>query len=234
MDNNPVLAETSHIRLSVVDLRPEMSMQKRHALANTFRGAAQKVSAVVSDVSTLEQALAYTVELCNRKEACQLLMAGCDAPLSTPADALCGGKQRKRIAAPGLAEHESAILKDLCTVCGIDLVDGSLRQHLAGIDIGFTLADYGIAETGTLVIDSSSETVRLATMISEVHVAALPASRIRATAFELETELQGLMKTAPNFIAFITGASRTADIERVLALGVHGPLELHILIVENA
>ena len=95
------------------------------------------------------------------------------------------------------------------------------------------MVDYGIAETGTLVIDSSSEAVRLATMVSEVHVAVLPKSRIRATALDLETELRDLMQSAPNYAAFITGASRTADIERVLALGVHGPLELHILLLED-
>jgi L-lactate dehydrogenase complex protein LldG len=108
-----------------------------------------------------------------------------------------------------------------------------LRSHLAGIDIGFTMADYGIAETGTLVIDSSSEELRLATMVSEMHVAVLPKSRLRATSPDLETELKQFMGAVPNYCAFITGASRTADIERVLALGVHGPLELHILLLES-
>ena len=95
------------------------------------------------------------------------------------------------------------------------------------------MADYGIAETGTLVIDSTSEELRLATMVSEVHVAVLPINRLRATSLDLEKELLQTMGTGPNYWAFITGASRTADIERVLALGVHGPLELHILLMES-
>jgi L-lactate dehydrogenase complex protein LldG len=94
------------------------------------------------------------------------------------------------------------------------------------------LADYGIAETGTLVIDSSSEELRLATMISEVHVAVLPTHRLRTPFSDLEAKLAQIMEAAPNYYAFITGASRTADIERVPALSVHGPLELHILLME--
>ncbi len=116
---------------------------------------------------------------------------------------------------------------------GLTLVDSGLRDHLAGIDMGFTIVDYGIAETGTLVLNCPGEELRLATMISEVHVAVLPISKIRKSAYDLEPELTEMMKTSPDYTAFITGASRTADIERVLALGVHGPLELHILLMEE-
>jgi L-lactate dehydrogenase complex protein LldG len=199
-----------------------------------FREAAEKVSAVVVPVATRFQALAYAVDLCARKEACQLLMAGCESPLSPAADRLCGNKQQKVMAAPGLDGSSRAALAGLCEDNGIVLTGRPLREHLAGIDIGVTWADFGIAETGTLVIASDSEELRLATMISEIHVAVLPVSRIRDSAEDLAAELRVRMASAPNYLAFITGASRTADIERVLAIGVHGPLELHIVLLGDA
>ncbi|MBI5897121.1 MAG: lactate utilization protein [Desulfobacterales bacterium] len=214
-------------------MSPGTDSARRPAAAQSFRQAAEKVSAVVREVASLEQAFAYTVNLCKNKEACELLAAGCAEPLSPAAETLCDLKQTKTMAAPGLLPEAWARFRELCRPHGIRLTDGSLRDHLAGIDIGVTIADYGIAETGTLVIDSSSEAVRLATMISEIHVAILPLSRLRETAYELESELSAYMQTPANYLAFITGASRTADIERVLTIGVHGPLELHILLLED-
>jgi L-lactate dehydrogenase complex protein LldG len=70
-------------------------------------------------------------------------------------------------------------------------------------------------------------------MLCETHVAVLPRSRIKPEAQSLEAELERLIEEPPRYLAFITGASRTADIERVLTLGVHGPLELHLLILED-
>jgi L-lactate dehydrogenase complex protein LldG len=208
-------------------------MEKEQTLIQAFRTAAEKVSAIVSEVKTMDEALTYAVDLCERKEACQLLVSGCETSLSAPAGDLCDQKQQKVMAAPLLTEEQTRALAALCEQSGIGFVRQGLRKHLSGIDIGVTMADYGIAETGTLVIDSTSEEVRLATMISEVHVAVLPKNRIRAAAFELEEDLRQLLGATPNYAAFITGASRTADIERVLALGVHGPLELHILLLEE-
>jgi L-lactate dehydrogenase complex protein LldG len=197
-----------------------------------FIASAAAVSTTVTEADSVEAALAVAVELCVTKQACQPLMAGCGEPLSPPADALCGVKPHARLlAAPELPVEMLAPLERLCGERGIRLITSGLRQHLAGIDIGLTLADYGIAETGTLVLDARSEELRLATMVSEVHVALLPRERIRATAFELKTELTTLLRHQPCCLSFITGASRTADIERVLALGVHGPLALHVVLI---
>lgn len=208
-----------------------MSVQAN--MYDLFIQKAELVSAIVSDVQTPREAFEYTVDICEHKQACQLLISGCDEPLSTQAQDLCDVKQEKIIAAPGLEDNQLAELNDLCEDKNIKLISDGLRQHLAGIDIGLTFIDYGIAETGTLVLDSSSEDVRLATMISEVHIAVLPRSKLRQSAYDLEEELKKYMQSYPNYTAFITGASRTADIERVLALGVHGPLELHILLLED-
>lgn len=208
-------------------------MRRRDPLGQVFKEKAEMVSAVVTWVCNDQEAMDYAVNLCERKQACQLLVAGCEAPLSAGAEALCHDKGQKIIAAPGLRPERFRKMETRCTDLGIVLVGEDLRQHLAGIDVAFTDAGYGIAETGTLVIDSASEDLRLATMVSEVHVAVLPLSRLRRTAFDLEPELTEMMQAPANYTAFITGASRTADIERVLAIGVHGPLELHVLLLED-
>ncbi|MBF0111388.1 MAG: lactate utilization protein, partial [Desulfamplus sp.] len=113
------------------------------------------------------------------------------------------------------------------------LLKDSLRKYTNGIDMGITFADFGIAETGTIVVSSDSEDKRLSTMISEIHVALLYKSNIRPTALDMADELSALTSKPSSYTAFITGPSRTADIERVLAIGVHGPLELHIILLED-
>jgi L-lactate dehydrogenase complex protein LldG len=208
-------------------------MSENARLADLMAEKAGLVSAIVSRVKTLDEAFAYTLDVCEKKEACQLLPAGCEADLSTGAGALCDAKLGKIIAAPGLAEEAATTLSELCAERGVQFITKGMRKHLAGVDIGFTIAQAGIAETGTCVLDSKSEELRLATMICEVHVCVVPVSTIRETSFEVESLLRAMCKDFPAYVAFITGASRTADIERVLAIGVHGPLELHILLLED-
>ncbi|MDM8517395.1 lactate utilization protein [Desulfobacterales bacterium HSG16] len=198
-------------------------MKDPDGLCDIFKRKAMAVSAIVKDVDSLDNAFEYAIEICKKKEACKMMNPGFDSQ----------AKSEKIISAPGLSEDMAEKFADICMEQGIDYAQDSLRNHLSGIDIGFTTADWGIAETGTLVIDSSMEELRLATMISEIHIAVLQKSRIVKDSYELEDRLIQSMQKSPNYMAFITGASRTADIERVLAIGVHGPLELHILMLED-
>lgn len=169
---------------------------------------AEAVQTMVADVESLDQAFLYAVEVTARQ----------------------GGST---IAAPGLDPSERAQLAKLCEASGITLLTGYLREHIGSIHTGFTQGDWGIAETATLVLDSTSENLRIATMLSETHIAVLPTSRIKRDAMELERELCEMTRSAPCYLAFISGASRTADIERVLTIGVHGPQELHLLFLRE-
>lgn len=208
-------------------------MSETKPLVELFTEKAKLVSAIVAEVKSLDEALAYTVDVCEKKEACQLLMSGCESDLSAPAGAMCDAKPGKIIVAPGLAPDQFSALQGLCSGRGIHCLQAGMRKNLGGVDIGFTIADAGIAETGTLVLDSKSEELRLATMICEVHVCVLRTSTLRQTSYEAEDMVRAMSKNGPAYVAFVTGASRTADIERVLAIGVHGPLELHILLLED-
>lgn len=208
-------------------------MSESIGLKQKFTEKAEAVSAVVKNITSMDEALEYLVRLCDGKEACQVLISGCELPLSENAKNLCDDKLQKIIAAPGLDAETDAKLTGICLDNGFHYVNHGMRKFGAGVDIGFTVADMGIAETGSLVIDSSDEELRLATMLSECHVCVLPKSRIVADSYDCEQFLVEKMKKQVNFTAFITGPSRTADIERVLALGVHGPLELHILLLED-
>jgi len=173
-----------------------------------LKGRAEAVQVVVTEVPDLAQAWRYAVELTQKQ----------------------GGAA---LAAPGWDAESLAALEQECVQAGLRLSWQNLRNQVDGFHTGLTRADWGIAATGTLVLNSTSEDVRLATMLCETHVAVLPRSRIKADALDLEKELSRLMHSPPRYLAFITGASRTADIERTLTLGVHGPLELHLLILED-
>jgi L-lactate dehydrogenase complex protein LldG len=104
---------------------------------------------------------------------------------------------------------------------------------LFGYDVGLTTAQAAIAETGTLVLDSDRERHRLVSLVPPVHIAILDAKNIRATLGEAITQLQRDSHISPA-ITFITGPSRTADIELTLTIGVHGPKELYVIINEDS
>ena len=145
-----------------------------------------------------------------------------------------GGDSLRIMAAPNLGDDDFNRLSGLCDAAGmIRLLRKGIRNYPGGIDMGLTLANFGIADTGTLVINSDREETRLATMLCEVHVAILNIPDIRDTALSMTGKLAEMTGRQGSYTAFVTGASRTADIERVLAIGVHGPLSLHILLVEN-
>jgi L-lactate dehydrogenase complex protein LldG len=101
-------------------------------------------------------------------------------------------------------------------------------HDIFGVDVGISTAQAGIAETGTLILDSACERHRLVSLVPPVHIAIINASAIVATLADALTLLQ--QKEISPAITFITGPSRTADIELTLTIGVHGPQELYVIV----
>ena len=114
----------------------------------------------------------------------------------------------------------------------VDITNSPSASDLFEIDIGITTAQAAIAETGTLVLDSSRERNRLISLVPPVHIAIVEAPNIYATLGEALSFLQSDNEISP-VVTFITGPSRTADIELTLAIGVHGPQELYVVIYDG-
>lgn len=103
-----------------------------------------------------------------------------------------------------------------------------------GIKKAIVESNLAIAETGTVVIDNNDETLRRATSLAEELNIVVLSSSIVAFLEDSNELLNNLTKKDNAYITFITGASRTADIELVLAMGVHGPLRVNIIIITDA
>ena len=104
------------------------------------------------------------------------------------------------------------------------------RDELFACDVGVTTAQWGIAETGTLVLESARERSRLLSLVPPIHVAVLST---RCICESLGDALDRVRRAASHAITFITGPSRTSDIELTLVVGVHGPQTVHVLLLED-
>jgi L-lactate dehydrogenase complex protein LldG len=198
------------------------------AALDLFKAKAAPVSILLAEVKGLTEAMEYALEICEKKDYCQLLLEGSDGK---PA-----GKNvaaTKVIAAPELSEGDFKTLAQKGEAMGFTVIRDGLRNRLSGSDVGFTVADLAIANTATTVLACQKEDTRLASMICEIHVLALAKSKIVENSYQAEEFLAKIMGEGIMYTAFISGCSRTSDIERVLTLGVHGPLELHVTLMEE-
>jgi L-lactate dehydrogenase complex protein LldG len=113
------------------------------------------------------------------------------------------------------------------------LLDAPSQSELFDCDLGITAAQWGIAETGTLVLESERERNRLASLVPPVHVAIIQAGQIRRTMSEVLNLIKNSEVGLSRAITLITGPSRTSDIELTLAIGVHGPGKLYVIVIDD-
>jgi L-lactate dehydrogenase complex protein LldG len=177
-----------------------------------FRARLESVGGRVRRVASVAEARAAVAELASTGGARRVFLS--DAPLVARVSAGL---------APGLAY----------------VGPRSPRAELFEAELGLTAAQWGVAETGTLVLESAEESHRLASLLPPVHVALLPAERLLGTLGEALAAVRAPAgapsSEAPRSrtITLVTGPSRTADIELTLVVGVHGPRELHVLVLDS-
>lgn len=99
------------------------------------------------------------------------------------------------------------------------------------LDIGITLGEFGVGETGSICVDNYAYEARIASMLPPVNIIFMPKNCI---VNNMQDAFDVLAKVFwKGYSGFVTGPSRTSDIERVLTLGVHGPSRVILFAIEN-
>lgn len=104
------------------------------------------------------------------------------------------------------------------------------RERAAAAKVGISEVDWSVAETGTLLVDATRVEHRLVSSLPMIHLALAATGRMTP---DMRSGFAKFDLKRCGFLSAITGPSRTADIERVLTIGVHGPKRLIVLFVDE-
>ncbi len=185
------------------------AVMESSSFIESFKTRAGAVSAQVERVANKELAIELVVRLLRREGVD-------DRPHSRAVWAECpmigdAAKLQLESAVPGLSF-------------------GVTRERAADAKVGISQMDWALANTGTLVQRADAVDNRLVSTMPPLHIALVSTS---ALVPDLETLLKRVDPGTSAYLSFITGPSRTADIERVLTIGVHGPERLIIVLVDD-
>lgn len=173
-----------------------------------FEKRAQGAAAEVFRVKTAVEAQEILANLAKFTNAKKVVIA--DSPLQQAA---------------GINEK----LQSLGIAVYTDVAD--IAEHAESADIGISTIEFGIAESGSVCMDGYAFESRLVSMLPPLHIAFMNSNNVVlgiTEAFEI------ISKVYDNgYISFITGPSRTSDIERVLTIGVHGPSRFVVIAIDE-
>jgi L-lactate dehydrogenase complex protein LldG len=150
----------------------------------------------------------------------------------------------EKYGAKSIAIWESAFLKQIdlrefLEIKGLKFAPPNSKEEMASADIGITEADFGIADTGTVVLIANEKQPRSVSLIPPVHIAIMKSHVIVENSNDLFVLLANIISQSVSLtnltscITFITGPSRTGDIELKTTLGVHGPKDLFVVIYHS-
>jgi len=124
--------------------------------------------------------------------------------------------------------------KSLLNGTGAQLEERIVQSDLANCDVSITGCECLVARTGTIVMSSGQKSGRTTSVYAPIHICIAQSNQL---VYDVKDALQ-LVKdkygtTMPSLVTFATGPSRTADIEKTLVVGVHGPREVYLFLVES-
>lgn len=196
------------------------------ANAAALLGALQESAAlqgwIVHRVASPEDAAETVLDICKRTEATRALMARMDVLNRVPVEkSLRAGGIDVRVAARPEGEKYSEEARI------------AVRQAAFSVDVGITGVDYAIAETGTVVLHPRNGVSRLVSLAPPRHIAIVERGQVLPSLdelFELEREAYHAGRLTSSY-NLISGPSRTGDIGATIVQGVHGPVEVHMVLI---
>ena len=201
-------------------IRRQMAERWPEALER-FKEEFERIAGVFHRVASLADVPGVIVDVARQKSATRLVAWE---------PAALGFDPRPRLHAEGLSLTVAATDVD-------DTVRLRHREESAAAQIGVTGADWVLAETGTLILLSGRGRPRATSLLPDTHIAVFDRSRLVESLAQVGVLLEALhvdpaRSMSGAMINFITGPSRTADIELTLTRGVHGPKDVHAIFVE--
>jgi len=158
------------------------------------------------------------------------------------------GERPSHITAPALHKTKEEVARLLSAKLGmkvppepeeiVKLARRHLRRAFLEADAGISGANLAVAETGSLVIVSNEGNARLVTSLPPLHIALVTVEKCVETLEQSATLIKTLVRASSGmkvttYVSFITGTSLTTDIEKQRVTGVHGPEEVHIILLDN-
>ena len=220
----PELDDATHMGLAVEDVRRSADDVRREmnesgdALLDAIMESAATSGWKVRRVASPEDAADVVAEICSEAGATNVLRSDQDVFASVPVDA---------------ALESKGITPAVATVGGAGDDIPALKQAAFDADVGITGVDYAIAETGTVVLHPRKGLSRLVSLAPGRHIAILNRGDVLPSPDELFTLERadfndGAIEGSMNLIS---GPSRTGDIAATIVDGIHGPFEVHLVIV---
>ncbi len=199
-----------------------------------FSGVPSKGDAVMA-VDVIEQFVSKYETLSGRVHHADSMESAAEAVLSVLRDA-----EGTRLAAAELPDALRQILDRRCADEGVELLkppydDRTLPGAIDAAHVGVSWAEFAVADAGALVEFATNDATRLVSTLPRIHLGVVRAAEIKETLMDAGPRIRAFMNEQPGnaTVTFISGPSRTADIEMRLTLGVHGPEMAHAVILDQ-